>query len=241
MTDNEQRRASTEPSARRGVDLERAQTAVTKSGRPQYLTAASVAASWSFYVLQAATDGGAASVIRATSPTRALKFSRLITRFVGGQLEVMEDPLVGVDFDADAVVIGPTVHIFQPQRIERLFIDAEEIEKRAPQITAKFAAGIGAKLSPQTTTWIEKVCSENSNVGRRVERMNRTARLSTMSVDELREGLADAKLSDDTFGKAKTRLEREGCLALIDIAADLYYQPRFEANSRKVAQYRRAS
>lgn len=154
----------------------------------------------------------------------------------------MKDPLIGVDHDADAVIVDGTVYIFRPQRLELLLIDAEEVKARAPQITAKFSKGLAAPLSPATSTWIEKACSQNSNVGRRVERLNRTAKLSAMTVTKLRAGMPAAKLAKGDFGSQPATIEvsnLDHAIALVDIAADLYYQPRFETTSRKVASFRR--
>lgn len=224
--------------------LERAAAAIAKQGKPTVITKSEIAGGgWTFYALRADADGQPATVIRATSPTRALKHgSRVITRFVGNELQLMRDPLIGLDHDADAVILGDTVYIFKPQRLERLLIDADEIKSRAPQIAAKFATGVSAALSPGTATWIEKACSHNSNVGRRVERLNRTGALSSMTVNKLRAGLPAAKLPKTAFGSNASTIEvanLDHAVALIDIAADLYYQPRFEATSRKVAQFRR--
>jgi hypothetical protein len=224
--------------------LERAATAVAKQGKPAFIGKAEIqGGGWTFYTLRAGVDGKAATVIRATSPTRALKHgNRVITRFVGGELRPMKDPLIGVDLDADAVIVGGTVYIFQPQRLERLLIDADEIKARAPQIVAKFAQGIIAPLSTATATWVEKACSQNSNVGRRVERLSRTGALSVMTVAKLRAGMPAAKLSKGAFGTKASTIDLgnlDHAIALVDIAADLYYQPRFETTSRKVASFRR--
>lgn len=224
--------------------LERAAAAVAKQGKPAFIDKAEImGGGWTFYTLRAGVDGKAATVVRATSPTRALKHgNRVITRFVGGELRPMKDPLIGVDHDADAVIFGGTVHIFQPQRLERLLIDADEIKARAPQIVAKFAQGLGAPLSLGAATWIERACSQNSNVGRRVERLNRTAALGSMTIAKLRAGLPAAKLPRGAFGTAQSTIDvanLDHAVALVDIAADLYYQPRFETTSRKVASFRR--
>lgn len=224
--------------------LERACAAAAKRGRPAYADKAEILGGrWTFYTLRAPVDGKAATVIRATSPTRALKHgNRVITRFVGGELRPMNDPLIGLDYDADAVVLYGTVYIFKPQRLERLLIDADEVKARAPQIAAKFDKGVAAPLSTTTATWVEKACSQNSNVGRRVERLNRSAALNSMTVAKLRAGLPAAKLPKGAFGTHASRIDLSNldhAVALIDIAADLYYQPRFEATSRKVASFRR--
>ena len=63
-----------------------------------------------------------------------------------------------------------------------------------------------------------------------------------MSVPKLRDGLRDAKLPRSTFGTKGSVIELSSldhAIALIDIAADLYYQPRFETNPRRVASFRR--
>ncbi|MEJ7785689.1 MAG: Kiwa anti-phage protein KwaB-like domain-containing protein [Solirubrobacteraceae bacterium] len=224
--------------------LERAVKAIAATGKPATLDRKELQrGGWTFYVLRGDARGKTATVIRATSPTRALKHgSRTLTHFVGGELRPMKDPLVGVDHDADAVVFDGNVYIFRPQRLERLFIDAEEVKARAPQIAAKFSTGLSAALSSNAATFVEKACSENSNVGRRVERLNRTGQLSSMTVPLLRAGLKDAKLHKDDFGKGSNMIDVtsvDHAIALIDIAADLYYQPRFEKTSRKVASFRR--
>ena len=225
--------------------LERSVKAIGVRGKPTPISKGEVEhGGWTFYVLRStAPDGTDVVLIRHTSPTRALKHSsRVLTQFTGSQLHILKNPLVGIDHEAEAIIAGGVVYIFHPQTLERLFIDADEIKARAPQIAAKFEAGLSAKLSSKTGTWIEKACSDNSNVGRRVERLNRTAALRTMSVDKLRAGLSEARLPANAFGSKKTIIELDSldhAVALIDIAADLYYQPRFEASSRKVASFRR--
>lgn len=226
--------------------LERAAGEIAKQGKPATISKAEVTGgSWTFYVLRANSDGKAATAVRATSPTRGLKHgNRVITHFVGNELRLMKDPLVGLEHDADAVIIGGTVYIFRPQRLERLLIDADEIKARAPQIASKFATGVSAQFSPATATWIEKACSHNSNVGRRVERLNRTGALKSMTAAKLRAGMSAAKLPKDAFGPTPSTIDVgtvDHAIALVDIAADLYYQPRFEKTSRKVAVFRRLS
>jgi len=96
-------------------------------------------------------------------------------------------------------------------------------------------------LSANTDALIEKACSEDSIVGRRVERLNRQADLSKMTAAKLRAGLKAAKLPKNAFGTAAA-IELQAvdhAVALIDIAADLYYQPVFETGSRRVAAFRR--
>ena len=224
--------------------LERTLKEITKGGKSATISRGEVDAGlWSFYALHATVDGAGATVIRATSPTRALKHdNRFIAQFTGGELRPITTPLIGLDYQAEAVVARGTVYIFHPQTLERLLIDADEVKARAPQTTTKFAAGIAATLSSSTATWIEKACSQNSNVGRRVERLNRGARLGSMTAAKLRDGLKDAKLSPGTFGAKGGPIEvgsLDHAIALVDIAADLYYQPRFELNSRRVASFRR--
>ncbi len=224
--------------------LERTVNEINKRGNPGRISRAEAGdGMWSFYALRATVDHADAIVVRATSPTRALKHdSRFIAQFTGGELRPMTDPLLGLDYAAEALTVDGTVYIFHPQALERLLIDAEEIKARAPQIAAKFSAGLAAKLSATASALVEAACSRNSNVGRRVERMNRAAALVSMTEAKLREGLKDAHLPSGTFGRSGTPIHFDSidhANALIDIAADLYYQPRFEQGSRRVAAFRR--
>jgi hypothetical protein len=224
--------------------LERTNTAIAKAGKPATLSRAEVAdGGWTFYAARAGVDGKAATIIRSTSPTRALKHgNRVITQLYGSELRPIKDPLVGIDHDADAVITDGSVYVFKPQSLERLLIDAAEVKARAPQIASKFTSGLKASVSSATGTWIEKVCSDNSNVGRRVERLNRTADLGAMNVVSLRAGLKDARLGKTAFGTAASMIEvtsADHAIALIDIAADLYWKPRFEKGSRKATSFRR--
>lgn len=226
--------------------LENAIAAISKTGKPSLLDKGEVAGGgWSFYALRAGVDGKAAVAIRATTPTRSLtQRNRFITHLVGNELRPVQGPMIGIDHSVDAVVYDGTVYIFKPQRLELLFVDAEEIKRRAPAIVAKFTQGLQASLSTGAATWIEKACSENSNVGRRVERLNRTASLGSMTIAKLRSGLPDAKLEAKDFGASSKVIDvasLDHAIALVDIAADLYYQPRFESTSRKVASFRRLS
>ena len=63
-----------------------------------------------------------------------------------------------------------------------------------------------------------------------------------MTVAKLRAGLPAAKLPKGAFGSNTSTIEVaniDHAIALVDIAADPYYQPRFEKTSRRVAQFRR--
>jgi hypothetical protein len=224
--------------------LERTVKEITRGGRRTNIGRSEIDhGRWTFYALHATVDGSGVTVVRGTSPTRALKHDgKWIAQFTGGELKPIRQPLIGIDYKAEAVVADGTVYIFAPQALERLLIDADEIKSRASQISARFESGLAAKLSVTTATCIETACSKNSIVGRRVERMNRTANLASMTEAKLREGLKDAHLPPKTFGAAGKPIDitsLDDAHVLIDIAADLYYQPRFEQTGRRVAAFRR--
>lgn len=224
--------------------LERTQEEITSDGLPRTISAAELDdGSWSFYAMHSESSGTAATLVRAKGPTHGLKHTnRLITEFVGGELRPFKEPLIGLDYEAEAVIADETVYIFQPQRLERLLVDAEKVKARAPETASKFGTGLAAKLGRSTPKWIRQACAMNANVGRRVERLNRYADLELMTVDALRAGLKEAKLPADAFGTHPSRIDvnsLDHAIALIDIAADLYYQPRFEKNPRRVASFRR--
>lgn len=65
-----------------------------------------------------------------------------------------------------------------------------------------------------------------------------------MTAAKLRAGMPAAKLSKGAFGATASSIDVANvndAIALVDIAADLYYQPRFEKTSRKVALFRRVT
>lgn len=196
---------------------------------------------WTFYSLEAACDQGSVVVIRNTSPTRALNpNSRMLSQVVGDELRLVQGPLVGIDRRADAVVIGEKVFIFEPQSLERLFVDGDTVKSLAPALAKKFEKQSKAKLDSSAIAWVEKACEGNVNVARRVQRLTRDGTLKKTSVKKLRAGLRDANLPTGAFG-SKDQIElttEEDARALIDIAADLYYQPRFDS-ARRVRQYRK--
>lgn len=224
--------------------LERTQKEIASNGLPVTISENELDdGSWSFYAMHSVDDRTGVTLIRARGPTHGLKHTnRVITQFIGGELRPFKDPLIGLDHEAEAVIAGATVYIFQPQRLERLLVDADKVKARAPQIATKFGAGVAASLGRGTTKWIKEACAQNANVGRRVERLNRYADLGLMTAGALRAGLAHAQLRADAFGTNPSRIDVDSvdhAIALIDIAADLYYQPRFEKNPRRVASFRR--
>jgi hypothetical protein len=224
--------------------LERANTTLAKRGKPANLTRTDVTdGEWTFYTARAGVNGKPATIIRSASPTRALKHAnRVITQLYGNELRPVKNPLLGIDHEADALIINGTLYVFKPQSLERLLIDAAEVKRRAHQIATTFTGGLKASVSSATETWIEKVCSDNSIVGRRVERLNRNAELGSMDVASLRAGLRDARVDKNAFGTAASVINvtsADHAIALIDIAADLYWKPRFEKGSRKAMSFRR--
>jgi hypothetical protein len=117
------------------------------------------------------------------------------------------------------------------------------VKKRAPQTAKKFGAGLGASLSAPTALAVERVCSHNAFTARRVERLVEGANLSAVTAPEVRNALPDAGLPKDAFGKRgalKADTDVQATI-LIEIAADLYYQPRFADPSRRVGSYRNVS
>lgn len=200
------------------------------------------AGGWTFYALRAdSKEFGPVTLIRHHSPTFSLKLNtRFISMLVHDKLVPVDTPLIAVDHKADAVVIGDHVFISNPQSVERLFVDADHVKALAPALAASIQKKSKLSMTSQSQDWIERACAENVNVARRVQRLIRDGTASSIDAKRLRAGLKDAKLPNDSFGKGKAIeiVDKEMAVALIDIAADLYYQPRFDS-PRKVAQYRR--
>jgi hypothetical protein len=198
---------------------------------------------WSFYVVRAALDGADVILVRAKSPTYGLGTDKFVTALFGTQLKPVAEPLIAFDHSADLMVVGSKVYVLSPRPIERLFIDADAIKARAPQIASSFASKVSAALTSKTIDAIETVISKNANVGRRVERLTRDGALARVTAAEVRGALPDAGLPEDAFGASgPLQAVTDGfATVLIDIAADLYYQPRFDNAPRRVAAYRKVS
>ena len=222
--------------------LERAVREIRAPRVPATLTASGIASGdWGFYLIRSRVSGKDAIVLRAKSPTWGLKSEhKLIAMFVGDELKPIEGPLISFDHTADLVVIEDDVYVLEPRRVERLLIDADAVKARAPEITQSLETKLPISLATETVAAIERVCSHNANVARRVERLVRDAGLSRVTASGVRAALPDAGLPRTAFGSSgplKIRNDEQAVI-LIDIVADLYYQPRFATPSRRVAAYR---
>lgn len=227
--------------AKAAWSLERTVAEIRASGVPTVLGTKDVAeGGWSFYALRLKEKTSDTILIRSHSPTYGLGPSRIFTRMVGTELRPVSEPLLGFDHDADVVVVGQTVYVLHPERVERLFVDAEEVKRRAPQSVKRFVKDFAATLSPKTAGALEHACSHNAPLTRRVERLISEANLDSMKAPKVRAALPDAGLSEDAFGKSGPLKAESDAMAkiLVEIAADLYYQPRFAGPSRRVGSYR---
>jgi len=196
---------------------------------------------WGFYAIRTPAGNTDAIVVRGKSPTYGLgSQSKFFTTLVGTQLVPVDTPLVAFEHRADLVVLGQKVFVLNPRRVEQLLVDADEVKARAPQTTQAFAQKLAAPLSPSTVDAVQRACSRNANVARRVERLIRDGALSRVTASEVRAALPDAGLKRSDFGKGSVldAGTEPHAVVLIDIAADLYYQPRFQSAPRRVASYR---
>lgn len=222
--------------------LQRAITAIRASGRPDTLTAKGITdGEWTFYSIRSIVDGRDAVIVRTQSPTWGLKsYSKIITKLVGKELRLVTEPLVAFDHGADVLVLGDRVYVLKPRPVERLFIDADAVKRRAPETAQAFNDQLKATLTDKTIIAAERICSHNANIARRIERLIRDGDLSRVTAAKVRAALPDAGLSKDAFGASGPIRASSDHLAtvLVDIAADLYYQPRFSDASRRVAAYR---
>jgi hypothetical protein len=197
---------------------------------------------WSFYAVQGRVGTRDVVLVRGKSPTWGLDTgSKVIAAMFGTQLQLIDRPLVAFDETADLVVIDDSVYVYNPRRVEGLLVDADAVKKRAPETAKQFDSNLGASLTAPTRDAIERVCSHNANVARRVERLIRDGALGSVTASKVRAALPDAGLSKDDFGKSRAlrAITESQATTLIDIAADLYYQPRFEDSPRRVASYRK--
>lgn len=228
--------------AKASWSLERTVAEVRANGIPASLDAKQIdTGNWSFYALRTKVGIRDVVIIRARSPSFGLTSSnKLVTAFVGTELKPVDEPLVAFDYAADVVVVDKKVHIINPDRTERLFVDAEAVKARAPLTAQDFASDLGAPLSAPTAVAIERVCSKNAHTARRVERLIAEGDLPKIKASDLRHALPDAGLTTDSFGKSGALKAQSDLLAtiLIELSADLYYQPRFAAPSRRVGNYR---
>ena len=223
--------------------LERTVAEIRSTGDPQLLTASGVAdGGWSFYAIRGAAGSKDAIIVRKKSPTWGFDSrSKVITKIVGTELKLAREPLVAFDRSADLLVLGTKVYVFEPRRVEHLLIDADAVKARAADTTASFDGKVAASLSDATVDAVLKVCSQNANIARRVERLIRDGDLSNVTTSAVRAALPDAGLDKKDFGPsgALRAATPQHATVLIDIAADLYYQPRFSASPRRVAAYRK--
>jgi hypothetical protein len=223
--------------------LERLVKEIRATGVPATLSRKGVQnGGWTFYSIRAVVSGTDVVLVRAISPSRGLNSSnKVYTTLVGHELKPIGNPLLSFDHHADLLVVADEVFIVSPEHAERLLVDADAIKKRAPDLADKFTAQLKAGLSGKTAAAVERALSHNSRLARRVERLLRDKRLPRVTSAEIRRALPDAGMDSDAFGKSgPLRAETdERAAALIDIAADLYYQPRFETTPRRVASYRR--
>jgi hypothetical protein len=223
--------------------LERAVREIRAAGSPATLTSAGIVqGKWSFYVVRSTVDAKDVIIVRAKAPSWGLSGqNRLLTKVVGDELKLVDEPLIAFDRTADLVVVDQQVHVVDPRASERLLIDADAVKDRAEQTAAAFRGKLRATLSPKTLTAVERVCSNNANVARRVERLTRDTELSRVTAAKVRAALKDAGLPTNAFGSSgplKAVSDRDATI-LVDIAADLYYQPRFADAPRRVAAYRK--
>jgi hypothetical protein len=197
---------------------------------------------WSFYAIRVVKPDADVVAVRAKSPSWGLSSEgKLLTVFVGTQLKPVTEPLIAFDHGADILIVEKTVFVLNPRSAERLLVDAEAVKARAPETAASFNAQLGASLSAPTVAAVQRVCSHNANVARRVERLIRDEALSRVTAAEVRAALPDAGLTKTDFGKSGPlkAVTDSHATVLIDIAADLYYQPRFDLAPRRVAAYRK--
>ncbi len=166
---------------------------------------------------------------------------RIVTAFTGNELKPFKEPLLAFDERADDLVVNDKVYVNSPRSVENLLIDAAAVKARAPQTTSAFVGKLSARLSGTTIDAIERVCSNNAVIARRVERLTRDGTLSNVTLAKIRQALPSAALAATDFGSGK-EIEAptdNRAKVLIDIAADLYYQPLFDNRPRRVASYRR--
>jgi hypothetical protein len=222
--------------------LERAVAAIRASGLPRPLGANDITnGGWSFYAIRVRDSKRDLVAVRAKSPTFGLTaHNKLVTQLVGNELKPVDTPLISFDHSADLLVIDKRVYVINPQGAERLLVDADAVKARAPQTAKKFRQDLGAKLSNRTALAVQRVCSHNAFTARRVERLIGDGALQNVSAAEVRAALPEAGLPSNAFGlRGPLRAESDQqAKILIEIAADLYYQPRFAAGSRRVGSYR---
>jgi hypothetical protein len=223
--------------------LERTVTEIRRKGLPPTLGQKDVrGGGWSFYAVRTAVGKADVVVVRAKNPSYGLSGpGKLVTAFIGNELRPVDDPLIAFDHSADLVVVDQKVFVLRPRSAERLLVDADAVKARAPQTSASFDAKVAATLTGPTVSAVQRICSKNANVGRRVERLVRDGALNNVTAAKVRAALPDAGLSKTDFGASgPLRATTEGfATVLIDIAADLYYQPRFDSSPRRVASYRK--
>ena len=223
--------------------LERLVKAARATGAPATLTGKQISdGSWTFYAFRAVIDGKDVVQVRRISPTYGLDpSSKLFTVVVGNQVKPVDSPLLSFEDHADLLVIDDSVYVISPERAEALFVDSAAIKARAPDIAANFKSKLKAGITADSANAIERVCSHDSRLGRKVERLIKGGGLGKVTTPAVRRALPDAGLEPDAFGNTgllKAESD-ERARTLIGIAADLFYQPRFETTPRRVGSYRR--
>ena len=91
--------------------LERLIAEGRSTGQPSWLTYDGIGGGgWTFYAISATVDGQEATLVRAQSAFYGLG-KKIMTVVSGNELKVLEDPLLGFDGRADAVVIDDKVFV----------------------------------------------------------------------------------------------------------------------------------
>lgn len=222
--------------------LERAVREIRDPGLPDTLDASGIrGGGWSFYAIRTEINGTDIVLVRAKKPNYGLGEGKFIGAMIGTHLQPVEDPILAFDRQADLFVIGRKVYVVNADSAERLFVDAEAVKRRAPETTGKFSTALGASVSPATLDAVQALISHNANIGRRVEKLVRAGTLGNVTAQGVRDALPEAGLQVTDFGSSRTleAVTPDHAAKLIEIAADLYYQPRFERSSRKVGAWRR--
>ncbi|MTD44866.1 hypothetical protein GKE82_11330 [Conexibacter sp. W3-3-2] len=198
---------------------------------------------WSFYLTRLRGTPDIVTV-RGQSPTFGLQSrNKFRAMLAGNQLKAVEGPLVAFELGADAIVVDDTVYVAHPQRLEARFVDGDEVKRRAPDAVVAFNEAIDADLTSTAIDAIIHVASSNVHVARRVQQLVREGTLGHVTTEALRAGVGVTGLGGDAFGTTGPIdvATPEAATVLVELAADLYYQPVFDPSPRRVAAYRRVT
>jgi hypothetical protein len=220
--------------------LERLVAGVRGPGFPAVSPGEADTRQWSYYALRVWVDGRDCVLVRKTNPMAGLNPNgKVMAKLVGGRLAKAEEAIFRFDHKADLVVIDDDVFVFQPQRIEQLFVDADAVKARAETSVAALLADITVGASDATVEALVAACEASARTGRRVERLTRDGVLRNAEFSSIADELEIAGYGRDWLGEDELNFEHpERAGVLLDVLEDRFWRPKFYGGVRRASSWR---